>query len=204
MKKYVKSAIGSIADESDDARREIAKNPETDPQALSDLALDDDMWVRCNVASNPNTAPDMLDAMSYDASWQVRERVASNPNTPVEALEHLIDDENRSVQEMVIYNPNVTNEILAKYNTNIDSIVEEVTEYVTEALEHNLDDFLADLYDSIPDRVSRYSTDWWNSDSYFNPMDIVSHGDRRGAYETLEAMVKDIMFGNYGKENNQE
>lgn len=200
MKKYVRAAIGSISEESEDAKREIAINPDTDLEVLNQLAHDNDAWVRWNVARNPNISADLLDTLSGDSDWRVRQEVAMNSKTPVAALEDLIHDPVRSVEEAAAWNPNATQEIRDIYNSDIDSIKEEVTDYVAEALNDVIEDFLAELYDELPNRIHRYNSDWWNADSYFNTENIISRKDKNHySGDDLEGMVDSIMFGNFGR-----
>ena len=200
MKKYVRAAISNVSVESEEAKREIAINPDTDAEVLNQLAHDEDAWVRWNVARNPNVSADLLDTLSGDSDWRVRQEVAMNSKTPVAALKDLVHDSDRSVQEAAAWNPNATQEIRDIYNSDIDSIKEEVTDYVAEALNDRLVDFLADLYDELPNRISRYNSDWWDGDSYFSLENIISRKNKHQySGDDLDGMVDSVIFGNYGR-----
>lgn len=224
MKKYVRAAIGNISEESEEAKREFAENPDTDISTLTRLAHDSERWVRSSVARNPNASEDLLTVLSKDSDWIVRREVARNPNvsedllvrlsgdsyvdvrrevaknpkTPVVALEDLVRDSLLSVQTTAAENPNATQEIRDIYNSDIDSIKEEVINYVADALNNVIEDFLADLYTELPNRISRYNSDWWDGDSYFSIEDLISRKNKRHYNgEDLEGMVDSVMFGNY-------
>jgi hypothetical protein len=71
-------------------RHGVAENPNTPPETLDRLAIDDDsFWVRFYVARNPNTLPETLERLANDENSYVRSGVARNPNTPQYILTYL-------------------------------------------------------------------------------------------------------------------
>ena len=62
-----------------DVRRNVAENPNTPIDVLSELAKDSDYDVRCFVAENPNTPIDVLTELAKDSDWCVRRNAARNP-----------------------------------------------------------------------------------------------------------------------------
>jgi hypothetical protein len=63
-------------------RTALARNPNTSPKILEQLATDKDTIVRRVVAQNPNTPPKSLELLATDKGPWVHGRVAYNPNTP--------------------------------------------------------------------------------------------------------------------------
>jgi hypothetical protein len=59
-----------------------ARNPNTPPKALEQLASDEHYLVRYYVAENPNTPPKALEILANDVDYWIRRWVAINPNTP--------------------------------------------------------------------------------------------------------------------------
>ena len=193
MKRYVKSAIGDILNESTEAKREIARNPETDVDILNKLSTDYDSgtWVRWEVAFNDSTPPETLAIMSNDKEDVVRAAVACNPNTPVEVLEKLISDKDMDVRKHASENPNATPDMVERYNNDIESIKAEVSDYVKDKLSDNLWDFLNNLYGSIERDIPRYKADdWWDPDAMWHEEELISE---KGFKELVDA----VMFGKY-------
>lgn len=85
MKRYIKSAIGSLSDEDLDARKEVARSGVSE-QYTDQLISDSNQYVRVEVAKNPNTSPELLTKLANDRSNKVKIAVAGNPNTPPEVL----------------------------------------------------------------------------------------------------------------------
>jgi len=71
---------------SKEERSHVAQNPNTPPEALQELARDEDWNVRYRVAQNPSTPPAALQELARDENEYVRSHVAQNPNTPPAAL----------------------------------------------------------------------------------------------------------------------
>ena len=61
---------------------ELANNPKTPAETLSELAKDEDWVVRRFSASNPNTPAETLSELAKDRYWHVRSNAASNPKKP--------------------------------------------------------------------------------------------------------------------------
>ena len=88
--------------------RELAQDPNTNPEILKSLATDDDWVVRCWVARNPNTTPEILASLATDCDWDVRCVVARHPKTTLEILKSLATDDYRYVRYYAAHNPNAT------------------------------------------------------------------------------------------------
>ena len=58
---------------------ELAKHIDI-PESLSELANDEEWYIRCIVAENPNTPPNALSKLAEDNSAAVRKLAKSNPN----------------------------------------------------------------------------------------------------------------------------
>ena len=67
--------------------------------------LNSDLEVRRNVAGNPNTPVDVLTELAKDSDCDVRRNVARNPNTPAGVLTELANDINWYVRCFVARNP---------------------------------------------------------------------------------------------------
>ena len=89
-----------------------AKNPNTPPETLAELAKNESLDIRKAVAGNPNTPPEILTKLTKSEGWGVRMAVAKNPNTPPETLAELSKDED--VCMAVANNPNTPPETLAE------------------------------------------------------------------------------------------
>jgi hypothetical protein len=86
---------------------DLARNPNTPPEALERLANDESSYVRRYVALNPNTPPEALEGLANDEEyWHVRCAVASNTNTQTKTLERLANDNDFWVRSSVELNPN--------------------------------------------------------------------------------------------------
>ena len=56
-------------------------------ETLTNLARDEDSWVRWKVAWSLNTPPEILTLLARDESWSVRYRVERNPNATREVIQ---------------------------------------------------------------------------------------------------------------------
>ena len=65
-----------------DERYATALRSNTLTVLLTQLASDEDAWVRGGVAENSNTPPEVLTQLASDEKAYVRYAVAYNPNTP--------------------------------------------------------------------------------------------------------------------------
>ena len=61
-------------------------------------------------AKNPNTPPGTLVQMAQDEDWRVRRRVTVNPHTPPDILVQLLADEEEGVRVIAQNNPNLPEE----------------------------------------------------------------------------------------------
>jgi len=62
----------------------------TDPNILDELSKDEKWYVRWRVARNPNTTPETLKQMSIDEDNNiVKYRIKNNPNCPLETWKYL-------------------------------------------------------------------------------------------------------------------
>ena len=62
------------------------------------LANDHAWQVRAEVADNPKTPVDLLTNLAADEHWYVRMKVAKHPNTSPDVLVELLDDPHRDVR----------------------------------------------------------------------------------------------------------
>ena len=69
--------------------------------------LNRDLEVRANVAENPSTPADVLTELAKDSDWCVRRYAAGNPNTPVDVLTELAKDSDCDVRRNAAGNPNM-------------------------------------------------------------------------------------------------
>ena len=76
--------------------------------------IDDDPEVRESAAKNSNTLPNILSQLAYDVDPTIRYYVAQNPNTPSEALARLVDDKNGTIRWAITQNPDVSAELLSQ------------------------------------------------------------------------------------------
>ncbi|MGB8699905.1 MAG: WGR domain-containing protein [Thermosynechococcaceae cyanobacterium] len=98
----------------------IAKQPETDPQILAQLARDFHENVRKAIATNPNTPPEILEQLVADRVLEVRVALAKNASTPPAALLKLADDVYEKVKKIVLKHPNVPGDAVFKLQHLID------------------------------------------------------------------------------------
>ena len=88
-------------------RRNVAMNPNTPVDVLTELAKDNNCDVRCFVAENPSTSADVLTELAKDNNCDVRRNVAMNPNTPADVLTELAKDSYWCVRRNAVRNPNM-------------------------------------------------------------------------------------------------
>jgi len=123
MKRYIKSAIRSITDESFEDQLRWANNDVTDSRTLDQLSYSEDMWIRDEVADNPNASPDTLRRLSEDISLGVRSSVARNPNTPTDILYKLLNDPDRDVRVRLTKNPNCPADIVSALSHDPEAVI---------------------------------------------------------------------------------
>lgn len=163
MKRYIKSAVRNLSNESSDEQYIMLKNNYiTRPEQLAELANSDSYSIRKEVARNPNTPADILKELSRDsAGYYV---VGRNPSTPVEVLwEYAKDTEDCDRWVAVAENPNCPPEILeylmhepyVQYlvvvhpNTSIDTL----KQIVANPNRYNVFDFGEDDGNAIMDKA---------------------------------------------------
>jgi len=138
MKRYIYSAIVNLGDEPREVRYEVAKNPNTRLDELSQLAQETDPFVLGGLISNPNlpreiyeqlansrlsnvryglanslyTPSDILEQLSLDEDWEVRVAVADNPNTPSDVLFSLSREGSAAMAFNLARNPSTPSYIL--------------------------------------------------------------------------------------------
>ena len=88
-------------------RRNVAMNPNTPADVLTELAKDSHWAVRRYAAGNPNTPVDVLTELAKDSDWYVRLSAAGNPNTPADVLTELAKDSDCIVRRNAARNPNM-------------------------------------------------------------------------------------------------
>lgn len=79
-----------------------ARDRETSPARLAELALSTERNVAKFVAENPNTPVETLAMLATNADVWVRRRVASNPNTPAEVASLMANDEDKEVRQAIL------------------------------------------------------------------------------------------------------
>ena len=109
MKRYIKSAIYDVTNESLDVQGELARDPNTPaeillkltpkmspyrPNTLESYSYELEMWI----AHNPNATAEILSTLSNSKAWYVRAAVADNSNTPDDVLKKLTDDDDELVR----------------------------------------------------------------------------------------------------------
>jgi hypothetical protein len=101
-------------------KREIADNPSTPADMLTQLATDKDGWVRQRVAQNPSTPVNILVQLAADEDRDVRLCVVGNPSTPADALALLWADTDKHVRWGVARHPSTPADVLAQLATDTD------------------------------------------------------------------------------------
>ena len=104
-------------------RRNVAMNPNTPADVLTELAKDSHWAVRVSVACNPNTPADVLTKLTKDSDCDVRRYAAGNPNTPVDVLTELAKDSDWYVRLSAAGNPNTPADVLTELAKDSDCIV---------------------------------------------------------------------------------
>ncbi len=200
MKKYIRAAIANIRDESYEAKRDIAKNPETSVEILEELSKDSNIWVRNEVVNNPNTPPELLDAMA-GVDYITDRVIASNPNTPLQTLQELIHSEDIDTQQAVVSNPNATPELINIFNNDYDSLVREISNFILEDLGDKLHNYLEDLPEILRRNISRYKTSWYAEPyGYDSLIETIRREHGSDNYSTtLEDIVEKTLLGNFSE-----
>lgn len=121
MKRYIKSAITPLSNESLEDKRMIARESD-DPEVLEQLFKDNshlgeyEYFVCLDLAQNPNTPLDILEQLGnkLDYDTRIRNVVAENPNTPLSLLEELYRYGGVTTAIHIAENPNVSEDLLRK------------------------------------------------------------------------------------------
>jgi len=113
MKRYIKSAINNILDESTWFQMEQASHTD-DPRVLAQLAKSPNLQVRYRVACNPCTSISTLATLTEDSDEYVRAGVAENDNVTEDLLRKLGNDDTRVVLEWVALNNKTPSDVLIK------------------------------------------------------------------------------------------
>jgi hypothetical protein len=95
-------------------RRGLAGNSSTPVEVLTHLADDPDPWVRLGVAENPSMPVEILARLADDSDFSVRTGAVGNPHTPVDVLARLAEDPSEWVRRAVAENPSTPVELLAR------------------------------------------------------------------------------------------
>ena len=74
----------------------------TDPEILSELACDPDLYIRELVAKSINTPLAVLSKLANDDGWCVRLHVAKNPKTPKDVLLMLSKDPDNFIAKLAV------------------------------------------------------------------------------------------------------
>jgi hypothetical protein len=96
----------------------VARDPDTSPERLAELADHEDFRVRMEVAENPGTPLHVLERLAEDIDFSYS--LASNPKAPPELLARLVDLEDEAgddffeTRSAVAGNPGTPPELLAK------------------------------------------------------------------------------------------
>jgi hypothetical protein len=97
-------------------RMDVANNPNTSSQTLALLSDEtENMNVLYGVARHNNTTTDILEKLSNHPNNDVRKWVAFNPNTSPKTLEKLSQDKNIDVKLMIARNKNTPEKVLLDY-----------------------------------------------------------------------------------------
>lgn len=150
MKRYIKADIVDITDESATNNRALAKDPNTRPRTLDQLARDARNSVRISVAGNKNTSPETLAYLANDHEPKVRYAVASNPNTPTTALAKLLDKSN--MNDVVKFDAHMICTIIANPKTPID-LLAKIANSTNDSARGCLVDRWATAHAKIPDVI---------------------------------------------------
>ena len=128
MKRYIRSAIVNIEDESEDTRWGLAEDPNLRPDTLRKIASllsDRSPWgAYCAVIQNPNTPIDVLEmlAQRHSSDSQLLMEIVSSPNVTPELLRWIFDccsprSGVSGVIDCLAANPKTPSDILSKIST---------------------------------------------------------------------------------------
>lgn len=131
MKRYIRSAVVNIKDESEETKWELARNPNLRPETLREIAdslSERSPWgAYVAVIENPNTPVDVLENLMrlYGGDPQVSMTIACCPNVTSELLKYIYDHSlgHRGILSCVAGNPKTPEYILKKLSQNSYSYI---------------------------------------------------------------------------------
>lgn len=177
MKRYIKSAVKNILEESLSDRQLIASDPSTDIDTLRQLANDNSILVKrellanpsCPIdilyqyadtqdvslqeglAQNPNLPDGIFRKLAVNPKWEMMCYLARNPSTPADILDSLYDKAPYYwVKKDLSSNPNASSRIkqdYADYLKSVDEIKETVRDYVKDNLYNRILGVIRELED---------------------------------------------------------
>ena len=88
-------------------RTHVAGNPNTPKQVLKQLLKDETVvyGLKVKESVDPNTSPERLAELALDDNDNVRANVANNQATPIAVLKQLVSDPSENVQAGLRFNP---------------------------------------------------------------------------------------------------
>ena len=101
----------------------LARNSQTSPNILEQLAQDKSRFMRATLAGNDNTPTHILRELADYSVVETREAVARNKNAPLNALRKLAKDKTDSIREAVARNENTPIDALEKLARDKDDKV---------------------------------------------------------------------------------
>ena len=179
----------------------IALNPNTPPEILAELSLDNNEGVRKSVAQNPSTSVDVLRELSKNENETVRCYVALNPNTPVETLVELSRDQDSEVRRYLARNPNTPVEIANKIkNTESERFVTrdlaknpDTSADVLRELSQNWDTFTRSNVAQNPNTPTETLAELSKSEDQQIPAYVAENPNT--SVETLVELSKNLYYG---------
>lgn len=106
----------------------LAQNPNTPADVLTELAKNNDAYIRNDVASHPNTPINVIKQLCEDRNGYVRKGVLKNPNISLDIVISFLHDPKKDVQdtarEIVIKtlesHPDILNKLIKAYRSDKD------------------------------------------------------------------------------------
>lgn len=125
-----KNVTETVAEFSLEVKNQLAYNPTTSKDTLTELATSDSVPVRYGVAKHTNTPVETLLLLLEDSNENVRSFVMANPNLPADTLEKIVDDVLKTVTEdslssdiSVSINPSLSQEHIRKLSTHPNDLI---------------------------------------------------------------------------------
>lgn len=130
MKRYIRSSVVDLSDESWEGLACIAAEPTTRPEVLRKLYKELDIFnkrsacapVLLALAENPSTPEDVLESLFIGGSAFVKRNLVLNPNLPDHLFEAILDD-HHILYGYIINDPDTPAEVLTRIanDENIDT-----------------------------------------------------------------------------------